>query len=440
LKSVDQIYQIHLKGELDRAEGLYLAAPQSAKRDLFLGTMYLQMDRYGLAKKYLESSLEIPKKMGYSNLLVALRKLGRYEEGCALGEAALEMWGDEDRELQSFYSNYASCLIEAGHLERAIKVLDAAIELDPSHVDSLWNQGVAKIGMGDWSGWQGFDQGFNAKERGMSSVVRELDDYEGQDLTDKTIIVWGEQGLGDEIIFANCLNDLIADAGHVIYECHPRLEAIMKQSFPDCEVSGTRKSPDRARWDHRSIDYHVAIGTLPLYYRNHDDDFPDKGYLKADEDRVQYWRDKFPGKKIVGLAWRGGVERTGSFKRSIPLKDFMPPEIEGVQYVSLQYGNAFEEADIHGLYHDDGAIDDLTELNNLTAACDLVISVIQTSVHMAGALDVPTWCLTPQPAPWKFQPGESMIWHPSVKQYHQTQRGVWDDVLKRIHEDIRSWA
>ena len=378
--------------------------------------------------------------MGYSNLLVALRKLKRVNEGCLVGEDAVEMWGYQDPDLQSLYSNFASCLIEFGKLDRAIEILDDALELDPSHIDSLWNQGIAKLAKGDWTGWKGFDQGFNAKERGMSSVVREIDDWAGQDLTDKTILIWGEQGLGDEILFANCMNDLIADAGHVIYECHPRLEQIMQRSFPGCEVSGTRKSQDRSRWDNRSIDYHAAIGTLPLYYRNSDGDFPDVGYLKANKAKVQLWRDKFKGKKIVGLAWRGGVDKTGGFKRSIPLSDFMPPYIDGVQYVSLQYGGSFEEADAYALEHDDAAIDDLTELNNLTAACDLVISVIQTSVHMAGALGVPTWCLTPSPAPWKFQDGEDMIWHPSVKQYHQTKSGIWDDVIETIHEDLKIWA
>ena len=112
----------------------------------------------------------------------------------------------------------------------------------------------------------------------------------------------------------------------------------------------------------------------------------------------------------------------------------MPPEIDGVQYVSLQYGNVFEEAESCGLWHDDAVIADFDDLAALTAACDLVISVIQTNVHLAGAMDVPTWCLTPKTAPWKFQKGESMIWHPSVKQYHQEDD--WEGVINQIHCDL----
>ena len=433
MKSVDYIYSIHLKGELERAEGLYLAAPPSPKRDLFLGTLYLQMDKCGLAKKYLESSLEVPKKMGYSNLIVALRKLGRFNDGIACGEEAIDFWGTEDKELLSIYSNLSSCYIEGGRYESAIKILESALAIDPRHVDAEWNMGIAKLSLGDWSGWEGFDRGFVSKERGPSSVVNEIPDWSGEPLDGKTILVWGEQGLGDEILFANCLNDLIADAGHVIYECHPRLKSIMDRSF-HCEVSGTRKSKNPARWDFREIDYHTAIGTLPMFYRKSDDSFPTKGYLSPDHDRKVHWISKWPDKAVVGLSWRGGVETTGVNKRSIPLKDLMPPEIDGVQYVSLQYGNVFEEAESCGLWHDDAVIADFDDLAALTAACDLVISVIQTNVHLAGAMDVPTWCLTPKTAPWKFQKGESMIWHPSVKQYHQEDD--WEGVINQIHCDL----
>jgi len=147
LKSVDYIYSIHLKGELERAEGLYLAAPPSPKRDLFLGTLYLQMDKCGLAKKYLESSLEVPKKMGYSNLIVALRKLGRFNDGIACGEEAIDFWGTEDKELLSIYSNLSSCYIEGGRYESAIKILESALAIDPRHVDAEWNMGIAKLSL-----------------------------------------------------------------------------------------------------------------------------------------------------------------------------------------------------------------------------------------------------------------------------------------------------
>lgn len=433
-KSLDQIYQIHLKGEFDRAEGLYLAAPRSSQRDMLLGTMYVQAEQYGRAEKYLRASLDVPKKMAYSNLIMALRKIGNFEEGINVGGEAIDIWGLEDPELCALYSNLASSYIENGELEKAIEILDRSIKAKPDHVDSLWNRGIAKLGLGDWSGWEGFDQGFNAKERGMASVVHEIEDYNGEDLTDKTILVWGEQGLGDEILFAGALNDLKKDAGHVIFECHPRLESLYKRSFPDIEVVGSRKSQNRARWDDRDIDYHSAIGTLQQFYRKKDADFPTKGYLKADSERVQYWKDQFPGQKLVGLSWRGGVQKTGGFKRSMPLTDFMPPSIDRVQYISLQYGNVFEETIDHDLFHDEAAIEDLDDLAALISACDIVVSVIQTNVHLAGALDVPTWCLTPKSAPWKFQRGEKMIWHPSVRQFHQTDS--WKEVAQRVHAEL----
>ena len=436
---LDRIHRIHLKGDLGRAERLYKeflqGSPPDPLAEHLLGTLYLQQNQNGLAARHLRRALEMQKTtQNYTNLLVALRGLGRAEEAVEIGQEAIYLWGREHKELKSFYSNLASCHMELGQYDVADTILRAVIDMDKDDIDANWNHGVCQLTQGNLeAGWAGYDFGFKAKERGAPEYFNEFKEWLGEDLTGKTILIWGEQGLGDEILFANVLNDVIKVAGRVILDCHPRLEELFKRSFA-CEVVGGRKDKTRGRWDHEHIDLHCPIGSLPRFFRSELSDFPKQGYLKADPARVKYWRTAIPGFK-VGLAWMGGVHKTGRNMRSIALRDLLPP-IDNVSFVSLQYGHVYEEVSQFPIYHNEGVIEDFTELANLTAACDLVISVIQTSVHLAGALDVPTWCLTPYAPPWKFMKGERIPWHPSVKQYHQEKRGDWTPVVNRIHSDL----
>ena len=438
--SLERIHRIHLKGDLERAEALYrkylVETPPDPHSQHLMGTLLLQQGQNGRAVRHFRRAMEMRKfPADYINIMVALRALGRAEEAIELGEEALYLWGEREPKLKNFYSNFGSCYMELGEYDKADAIYRILLEDYPDDPDANWNHGICLLSQGNFAeGWPGFDYGFKARERGAPPYFDEFPEWLGEELADKTILVWGEQGIGDEILFATMLPDLIKDAGRVIFDCHPRLERLFARSL-DCEVVGGRKSKLQGRWDHEHIDYHVPIGSLGRFYRNFPEDFGASGILIPDHDRVAQMRREIPGFK-VGLAWRGGVQKTGTNRRSIPLEKLLPPPLEGVTYVSLQYGNVYEEVSQFPVYHNEAYIEDFDELANLTAACDLVISVIQTQVHLAGELGVPTWCLTPQAPAWKFNEGERMLWHTSVKQYHQKDRDDWKPVLDKVHSDL----
>ena len=417
----------HVAGNLPRAERLYQTLHRHDRRNpkvnYFLGTLHLQKESLGLAKRHLELALENNPNPGeaLNNLGVVYRKLGRTGE-------ALEFFR-RSRILQpgaaDVRSNLGSTYLDLGRLGEAQRELRKAHLLNPAHQDANWNLGLSLLGSGNWEGFKFYEWGFRAHERQARPYAEVMLPWRGQDLAGKTIVVWSEQGIGDEIMFATCLPDLIATGARVVIDSHPRLEKLFRRSFPTCLVVGNRKNDDW-RWLLKiKADYHVPFGSLPLHFRKTDADFDKPGYMKADPERVAWWRGRLAFPRI-GIAWRGGAIKTGMNRRSMALLEMAPLFDVPASWVSIQYGHVYEEvSQFPFILHDEAAIEDFTEQADLVGSLDLIVSVIQTAVHLGGVLDVPVLCLVPQGPPWKFIPGPRLPWHPSVTQLHQ-EDGKWD--------------
>jgi hypothetical protein len=186
------------------------------------------------------------------------------------------------------------------------------------------------------------------------------------------------------------------------------------------------------------------MGSLPLYLRKREEDFPrHPGYLKADPARVAYWRQRLAGLGTglkVGISWRGGTSKTRIRSRSIPLADWLPVlQQHGVDFVSLQYGDVADELEQlqqqHGiaLPHWQDAIDDYDETAALVSALDLVVSVCTAVIHLSGALGREVWILTPATPEWRYTfHGDSLPWYPSSRLYRQAVIGEWSPVFHRV--------
>ena len=217
------------------------------------------------------------------------------------------------------------------------------------------------------------------------------------------------------------------------------------QSFPGVQCIGKRKDQSPGLFDGQKIDYQTPVGSLPLFFRQTDEQFNSRQYLQARSKEVRRWRERAPGFRI-GLAWRGGSQRTGQRKRSMTLEwllnalEVRPRSLlDDVRLVALQYGEGvFEDIDAtrQDIVCEEGAIEDLQQQADLTASCDLVISVVQTTAHLAGALGIRTFCLVPYGPPWKFPPGRSNPWHPSMTQYFQDKPYNWHKPLSDIRNDL----
>jgi tetratricopeptide (TPR) repeat protein len=373
---------------------------------------------------------------------LGLVHLSRHEPQAALDrfERAVALAPDDS----DGWLNAGIAAQELGRLDEALAAYERALKLKPDHPPARWRRALVRLAKGE------FDRGWSDYEARLASVSHPWRRFpqplwQGEPLAGKTLLVHGEQGLGDEIMFASCLPELIAQAGHCVIDCHPRLAALFRRSFPAATVHGGWQTDDMS-WlgDCPPADYQVPAGSVPRILRNRQEHFPHHaGYLRADAQRIAAWRARLvtlgDGLK-VGLSWRGGTEVSRAHLRSLSLPDLLPVlRIQGVRFVDLQYTDTArerarleEEHDVR-LTHWPEALADFDETAALVAALDLTLSVCTAVVHLAGALGRPAWVMTPYSPEWRYgHAGEAMIWYPSVRLVRQPVNGAWQPVIAEI--------
>jgi tetratricopeptide (TPR) repeat protein len=330
-------------------------------------------------------------------------------------------------------------LQECGRLEEAVAEYDRAIALQPALALPRFHRALAALLAGDFErGWDGYELRRLNSERHQSTLG--IPEWDGTPLAGRTLCVTREQGLGDEIMFASLLPEVMANAQRVLVECDPRLVPLFQRSFPGAVVFPSR--PDGSAPEY--ADVAVGAGSLPRFLRRHASSFPHHGgYLRADPARVEHWRQRLsalgPGLK-VGVSWTGGVRKTRRALRSLELSQWAPILLApGVRFVSLQYtAGAAAEAAASGVQHWQEAIDNLEDTAALVCALDLVVSVCTSVVHLAGALGRPAWVLTPFAPEWRYGvAGESMLWYPSVRLFRQAAHRDWSAPIAAVAAQLR---
>ena len=349
------------------------------------------------------------------------------------------------KERAKILCNLAGLYINEGQPERAIEYCDQALVEDPNNHGAHTNCGMASLELGRWSdGWKGWAHTYATGDR-TKRVYPDIPEWDGS--PGKTVIVWGDQGIGDEIYFASALPDMQRVCKRVILDCHPRLPALFKRSFPEIEVYGTRKDLSELSWlDGCGADAAVALGDLFTHFRNANDDWGDGArYLKAE--KMLHMRE---GMRI-GLSWTGGTKRTRTDLRSLPL-EMLEPIIQAkpdAQWFSLQYTAdaarevcSLEERTGTRISHFPSWVEcyDYDRTASFVASLDLVITVCTTVHHLGGALGVPTWTLVPSRPSWRYMvKGETLPWYKSVKLFRQSRDGDWRDPINKIAQALDAY-
>jgi tetratricopeptide (TPR) repeat protein len=345
---------------------------------------------------------------------------------------------------------YAYAVI--GELAAALKCYESALAQDPDCVPAHLYRGRLLLLQESYpEAWRELEWRQRAPgQEPLHRLYARIPRWNGTPLAGRTILVYGEQGLGDEIMFASCLPQVIAEAGRCVIDCEPRLASLFRRSFPQAAVH-TRDLAGIEQWlGQLGADCALPSGSLPLHFRRRAADFPRRqGYLQAAPERIAQWRSRLEqlgsGLK-VGLSWRGGIVETGRSRRSLDLEQLLPVLHQpGVNFISLQYGDCTGELNEaiprHGLRirHWQAAIDDYEETAALVCALDLTISVCTAVVHLAGALGRPVWVMAPLfPEARYGLTGESMPWYPSVRMFRQRAPGAWDDVIVAVARELQA--
>lgn len=435
----EQATALHGEGKYAEAEELYdkLLTQNPTNPGLLatLGTMYLTMNKVGLAIALLEASIKNGSRQSdvLSNLGLAYKYAGLPEKAMAALRESMKGKNPSAKGI----ANFAGMYVEAGEPQKCIDLCRRSLKLEPDLALAHWNLSLVLLGEGRWAeGWDEYEWGMRDGGMRVERAIGGLPQWDGT--PGKTVAVYGEQGLGDEILFASMLPDLMK-TNTVVLECHPRLVTLFQNSFPGLKVYGTRKD-DEIHWlDDQPLDYQISIGSLGKFYRRSREAFPGTPYLKADS---LPRGDKFR----VGISWTGGMKAGRILKRTVPLswwKSIL--DVRDVEFVSLQYTDCKDEIDaVNALGYDIKVMDeyvkaeDYNETARLVKSCDLVISVATSVYHLAGALGVPAWVMVPNNPPWREQRQGGIPWYRSVRAYRQpeSEADAWIPVVERVGLDL----
>ena len=438
------------RNELEEAEDIFNALlnidDDSAALYYCLGTLFIKKKYFVLSEKILKiaNSLDDKNPSCWNNLGYVLRENRKIDECREAFAKAIEINPNDS----DSWMNLGGTYVATGNPDKAIELSNKALEIKSDNPNAEWNRALAILEKGDYqNGWIDYEAGTRSKDRFLRKYKGKEETPKWDGSKGKTIVVYGEQGIGDEIMFASILPDLMKDA-RVIFDAHPRLYKIFRRSFPNIYVYGTRKEGALAWPGLHKIDAAIPIGSLGKFYRNKKEDFPGIPYLKADPILCQKMQEKLNelGPKMkIGFSWKGGTKKTVDSSRHIKLKQWLPLfESIDADWISLQYKlEAQQEIDKftkeHNIkiHHFQDEIDDYDLTAALVSNLDLIISVPQSVVHLAGSLGVPTIQLTPKNALWQMGVyGEDMPWYRCVKNIWQGEDRKWEGVIEKAKEEL----
>ena len=377
--------------------------------------------------------------------------LFRYREAERAYKRALDIALD-DKTKSSICVNISCMLVDHGKYARAEPWARRAITFNPESPKGKANLGFCQLSRGDWKeGWRNYRYAIGENGRFFAQ-------YNNEPLWNGekgTILVYGEQGLGDEISFSQMLPDMKKwcddNDSRLIVDVNHRLLNLMRRSYPDIEIYGSR-AQKYTDFDASPVEYSTPMGQLGQFFRNSDEDFRRGAFIKADPDRVEMWRHHFSkfNKPIIGIGWQGGTWKTAAKFRQLTLEQLLPVmKSVDAHWVSLQYKPAgrqiaefkreYPEIDIVEYAHATMS-NDYDDTIAMMAAMDMIVSMQTTVIHVAGALGLPAWVFIPTSSQWRYgEEGENYPWSKSIRLIRQKKDGYWTDVMETTGEELANF-
>ena len=350
----------------------------------------------------------------------------------------------------SFDPQYAEAWSSLGNLYHDLAetslALDAharAVALAPHLAQARWNRSFTLLAAGQLPlGWDEYEA-----RRGTVAARPEprefgWPEWTGQPLAGRRILVWREQGLGDELLFLTCVPDLISAGADVTVLVSPRLESIVKRSMPRAAVRA-----DLVGAVHRSesFDWQISMASLPRQLRRDRSQFPTESprLIPNDAQRVR-WKGRLepfgPGRKI-GICWRSGLITPERRRHYAPLAAWEPIlRVPGLVWVNLQYDECEAElaqvesswgVSIHRWVRDD-LRNDLESVLGLLAGLDLVVTAPTAVSSLAGAIGVPT-IQVDSGSDWTAFGETRSPWFPSIEvAARRAEEADWGRVMAEV--------
>lgn len=440
------------RADFAKAEGTFRHAlchdEASADSHAGLGAVLAERGDFHAAVPHYRRALELNAHDSRTlfNLGCALASLRRFDEAIDAFQQSLAL---EPAHAAAAH-NLAIAEAQRGNWREAVARCDRALEIDPKAASARVLRGMARVALGSFAdGWDDYET--RRMLVGEDDRRFGLPKWNGPANTKQSILVIPEQGIGTQLLFASCLPDLVGQMPNVTIGCDPRLVGLLRRSFPGIHVMVADLLPAVAQSG--LFDCHLMAGSLPALFRRTASDFRGGPYLVGEPNARQRWRQRLDalgsGLKI-GVSWGGGGKQPDAGHRcTVPISWESLARQPNTHWINLHYDLAsHERATWQRMagwrFHDWPDVDlkyDIENFAALVGELDLVITVVNSTIHIAGALGAPTWALVPRGGEWRWlSSGEKCIWHDSVRLFRQQRLDDWTSVFDELLTELSALA
>jgi len=434
-----------------------------------------------------------------NNLACVIRDQFRYEEAIEVLRPAIV----KQPEQPLLWNTMGTVVAEQGDFPNADVFFQEALRLDPDFFRARFNLGNARLALGDYEGalaacegalgqvrsdderqmmllsrsltllnlgrvaegWDGYEARLHPQFSDCTHFLFERPRWEpGCDIVGKSLMVVGEQGLGDEVLFANVLPDVIeklGPEGRLTLVVEPRLVPLFQRSFPAARVvahstyivaTKTIRYAPALLNELEGIDLWTPIASLLREFRATVDSFPSrKSFLTADPERVAHWRkvlEDAPAGPKVGLLWKSAINRDARHRFFSPFDQWAPVlKIPGLSFVNLQYGDCSEEIakaerDLGVKIWTPPGIDLKQDLDDVAALCcamDLVVGFSNATLNLGAACGAPTWLIS-TPGAWPRLGTARYPWYPQARTFTAQRFADWGPVMEAVADGLGTYV
>ena len=445
-----------------------------------LGILQQELNQLSEAQTSLKKAVSLdPKRADFwSNLAILDYRLGEFDTALEEFTEALKL----DPDNPTLLSNFGSILVELGRSKEALAPLNRSLNLKDNSTEVLYNLGKANYNLAQLDksinyyksaiafdpdfakahhnmahallargnldeGWQEYSWRWAAK--GLPEKLNRFNKpiWQGENISNKKILIWCEQGIGDEILFSNLIPNLKKLASLCILEANPRLVPLFNRSFQGVKVIEFKRDQDDGP-NYTDFDFHIPTGDLPkLLWKKLGRIKMANNYLAADSDKKAVYRKRYQteGKHLIGLSWASLPPK------GIPLSTFSPIfKLPNITFVNLQYGEHEEEIlsckKDYGIdIISDPEVDPLISMDKhaaQVAAMDAVISIQNTTIYVSGGLGIKTFAILPPVPDWRWL-GETdkSPWHNSVSLYPRASEDsiLIEKIMHNVASDLENF-
>ena len=407
------------------------------------GECYFNLQQYELAISCYDESIRIRPDIAdtYNSKGNALLSLQKFDEAISIFKIAIKIKPDFD----IAFFNIGICAMHIRSYELSIESFDMAIKLQPYVEKYKFAKSTLLLLYEDFkNGWVLYESRWKMDKLFSPKLQTTFPLWTGN--KDAKLLVWPEQGIGDQIMHSALLRELKNKCSNLTVIVDPRLVELLTRSMGDiCTFY-----PDSVNVNELDYDEHIAIGSLCQYLRSDEKYFENtrNGFLKDDITSTAQIKKNLhdlaiiSSNKILGISWRSQNSDLGDHK-SIRLKNLIESlNLEGYIFVSLQYGDTADEIkevkNELGIdvitYEKVDNFNDIDGLVSLVQACDTVISIDNLTCQLAGALGKEIHILLTHGSVWLWGVNRSdSLWYSSVKIYRQeANENNWLGLFQRL--------